>query len=64
MDFCIGFRFHLSYMDPALVYRTQHALDFPSKYLHCEYHNSTVSEHHSKELSWRFLTQGVLLDLR
>lgn len=54
MDFCIGFRFHLSYVNTALVGRTQHALDFPSKYLNHGYHNGTVSEHRSKELSWRF----------
>lgn len=54
MDFCIGFRFHLSYVSTELVCRTQHALDFPSKYLDHEYQNSTVSEHCNKELSWRF----------
>lgn len=32
MDFCIGFRFHLSYVNAELVCRTQQALDFPSKY--------------------------------
>lgn len=54
MDFCIGFRFHLSYMNATLACRTQHVLDFPPKYLHHSYHKSTASEHRSKELSWRF----------